>query len=111
MLLTKGTLEHLDDFIKICIANGIKHLAMIVPRPAGRAANPNIDSELPDYNDINNAARVMNALTKSSGINIEFQYNFYGTGSIGQSSDPVVQKITGCPAGRKSAFISPEGWF
>ena len=109
MLLTRSALKHLDEFAMMCSACGVRHLSMIVPRPAGRAANEEFRNELPTHDDMNNAALAIEPLRNKYGIIIEFQYNVYGRQMIGQSSDPAVQKIMSCPAGREAAFISPDG--
>ena len=109
MLLTRSALKHLDEFAEICVNSGVLHLSMIVPRPAGRAASEALSSEIPTPSDMEDAALSIVPIKKRYGLSIEFQYNIYGDHVSGQGSDPVVQKILSCPAGREAAFISPEG--
>lgn len=110
-MLTRSTLKHLPALANLCMSHQITRMALIPPRPSGRAAEESFSRETPGISEMETAARMIGSLAQKYGVEIEFHYDLYRHSSPGQGSDPVIQKISSCPAGREAGFISPEGWF
>lgn len=96
--------------IVACVSDGVRQLAMIVPRPFGRAAGEIFAEEFPRREEVEFAARNIGPWGEDHGVQIEFQYDVFRAGSHGQGSDPIVKKVVACPVGREAAFVSPDGW-
>ncbi|HMB23090.1 MAG: radical SAM/SPASM domain-containing protein [Chloroflexota bacterium] len=109
-MLSRATLEHLRETVALCAAHKLKHMSLIPPRPAGRAVGRTFSAEMPGPREMELAARLLAPLYQEYGVTIEYEYNIYQPAACGQSSDPVLNKIVSCPAGREAAFISPTGW-
>jgi radical SAM protein with 4Fe4S-binding SPASM domain len=109
-MLTRITLGHLEETAALCAAHQVRHMALIPPRPAGRAGSESFSAQMPNPYEMELAARLVAQIYHQYGVEIEFEYNVYRQGTQGQPSDPVLSKIVSCPAGREAAFISPAGW-
>jgi mycofactocin biosynthetic radical S-adenosylmethionine protein MftC len=109
-MLTRITLGHLEETAALCAAHQVRHMALIPPRPAGRAGSESFSVQMPKPYEMELAARLVAQIHHRYGVEIEFEYNVYRQGTEGQPSDPVLSKIVSCPAGREAAFISPAGW-
>ena len=109
-MLSRTTLEHLREMVALCAAHKVKHMSLIPPRPAGRAVSKSFAAEMPGPREMEMAARMIASLYREYDVSIEYEYNIYQPAACGQSSDPVLNKIVSCPAGREAAFISPTGW-
>jgi radical SAM protein with 4Fe4S-binding SPASM domain len=109
-MLAKTSLQHLPELVALCAAHQVRHMALIPPRPGGRAASAEFAAEFPGPAEMEKAARLIEPLGREYGVDIEYEFNIYQPNSSGQASDPVIHKLVSCSAGRESAFISPEGW-
>ena len=109
-MLTRSTLQQLPELVALCAAHHVKYMALIPPRPAGRAVAKPFAAEMPSHKDMEMAAHLVAPLFQEYDVRIEYEYNIYQPHGTGQASDPVLSKVTGCPAGREAAFISPTGW-
>lgn len=109
-ILCTITLDGLRALAKLCREHEVRKMALIVPRPMGRASQLEFREYLPSHKDIAVASRMLKPILDEYGVNIEFQYDVYRNSRSSQGSDPVVQKIIQCPAGSEAAFVSPDGW-
>ncbi len=107
-ILSSSTLQCLEEFCEICIAHGIKHLSLVVPRPAGRADKSHF--KFPSSDDVRFAAQKCNSISKFKDMAIEFQYFCVPQAFKGQRSDPIIQKLIACPAGIQAAFVNAQGY-
>lgn len=110
-ILSRSTGKHLPELAALCKAHGIRCMAVIPPRPVGRANGTSFGREMPGHAEMEKVARMIESLAQQYAVEIGFQYALYRRITSGQRSAPVIRKVVSCPAGREAVFISPDGWF